>query len=142
MRKRTLGAVLLAGLVISGTGAFTAANDMTGVTGGTNNVAGYGTAVVSGATVTGVHYNVNATDQSKVDSVVFNTTEDLSGKTAQLKLTNSKGAAPTQTSTCTPAAGLLGASNTITCVFKDATLGTPSAVSIASFDGENLTVTQ
>jgi hypothetical protein len=104
---------------------------MTGVTGGTNNVAGYGTAVVTGATVTAVHYNVDTLDQSKVDSIVFTATGDLSAKTMQLGLTNG-GADVAAPNTCTPVYTL---STAITCVFV-----TP--VAISSFDGEKLTVSQ
>ena len=131
MRKRTLGAVVLAGLAVSGAGAFTAANDMTAISGGTTNVAGYGTATVTGATVTAVHYNLTATDQSKVDSIDFTATGNLSTKTALLSLTNG-GSPVVAVNSCT----LVYTTTTlIHCTFV-------AAESLAAFDGEALTVSQ
>ncbi|TAL14439.1 MAG: hypothetical protein EPN99_14290 [Frankiales bacterium] len=82
MRKRTLGVVLLAGLAMSGAGAFTAANDLP-----TTTTAGYGAAAVTGATVTDIAYNVGA-DPSKLTNVVFTSTTDVTGKTATMTLRN------------------------------------------------------
>lgn len=82
MRKRTLGVVLLAGLAMSGAGAFTAANDLP-----TTTTAGYGAAAVTGATVTNIAYNVGS-DPSKLTDVVFTSTTNVTGKTATMTLRN------------------------------------------------------
>ena len=133
MHKRTLGVALLAGLAISGSGAFTASNDMTGVSGGTKNVGGFGTAVVTGATVTNVSYTVDplSADSSDVSAVVFTATENLTGKTAKLTLTKA-GTPITAPNTC---AITFLTTSTITCTFT-----TP--VDFTAFDGESLAVYQ
>ena len=82
MQKRTLGVVLLTGLAMSGAGAFTASNTLPATT-----TAGYGAAAVTGATVTDVAYNVGA-DPSKLTSVVFTSTTDVTGKSATMTLRN------------------------------------------------------
>ena len=88
MRKRTLGVVLLAGLAMSGAGAFTAANDVTAVNSGTSNVAGYGAATVTGATVTAIDYTHDSTDGSLLTQVQFVATGDLVSKDARVTLWN------------------------------------------------------
>jgi hypothetical protein len=127
MRKRTLGAVVLAGLAVSGAGAFTASNTFSN----TSDVAGYGTNTVTGATVTNVHYNVDALDSSKVDSIVFTATEDLTGKSSVLTLF-SGASAVVAPNTC---ANVYTTSTAITCTFT-------SPESIAAFDKVALTVSQ
>lgn len=64
MRKRTLGVVLLAGLAISGSGAFTAANEMSAVEDTDANAAGYGDATVSGGTVLSINYTHDSSDST------------------------------------------------------------------------------
>ena len=79
--------VLLAGVAVAAAGvatsAFTAGNDFTGVD---SNVAGYGQAVVTGATVTGIHYVVDGADGTVVDAVEFTTTTDVTDATSTLTL--------------------------------------------------------
>lgn len=79
--------VLLAGVAVAAAGvatsAFTTSNDFTGVD---NNVAGYGELAVSGATVTNIAYTPDA-DVSKLASVVFTTSNDVSGNAATLGFT-------------------------------------------------------
>lgn len=82
MRKRTLGVVLLTGLALSGAGAFTASNTMSQG----SNVAGYGQATATGATVTDIAYTALATDANKLDSVTVTTSTNITGKTAKLVL--------------------------------------------------------
>ena len=82
MRKRTLGAVLLAGLALSGAGAFTASNSIA------NSTAGYGTGAVSGVTVTDTNYTLSLTDNSKVTAMSFTHADNLVGKTVLLDLKN------------------------------------------------------
>jgi hypothetical protein len=89
MRKRTLGAVLLAGLAMSGAAAFTGSNNMTAAA---TNTAGYGSATASGVTVTDIDFATVANDESKVDSVTFTTSDNLTGKVARLSLRNAAGA--------------------------------------------------
>lgn len=133
MRKSTLGVTLLAGLAVSGGGAFTAANDMSAVTGGTKNVGGFGTATVTGATVTNVSYTVDplTLDNSKVSAIVFTATENLTGKTAKLTLKNA-GENVTAPNTC---AVTFLTTSSITCTFT-------SPVAFSAFDGEALAVYQ
>jgi hypothetical protein len=141
MRKRTLGVVLLAGLAMSGAGAFTASN--AGVSTNGAQALGYGEAVVTGAVVTDVAYNVNTTDASRLTSVVFTSSDNLTGKSAKLALR--LGAAADTQSTCTitytaSATGILGTLgiadgedySTITC---------PTTAKIESFDTVGLLVT-
>jgi len=116
MRKRTLGVVLLAGLAMSGAGAFTASNTMSQ----TSNIAGYGQATVSGATVTDIKYATLATDASKLTQVVFTTSTDLSagvGKTAKMTLRSATGVMGSAYS-CTIGAFALGTGD-ITCATAD-----------------------
>lgn len=82
MRKRTLGVVLLAGLAMSGAGAFTASNTFSNTT----NVAGYGQNTATGATVTDISYAASSTDAQNLASVTFTTSTDMAGKTATLML--------------------------------------------------------
>lgn len=83
MRKRTLGVVLLAGLAMSGAGAFTGSND---VTAAATNTAGYGSVTATGVTVTDVDFTSLSSDESKVDSITFYSSDDVSGKVARLSL--------------------------------------------------------
>lgn len=117
MRKRTLGVVLLAGLAISGGSAFTGSNTMSQ----TSNVAGYGEATATGATVTDIKYTTNATDGTKLASVVFVSSTNLAagvGKTATLVLKNSTGVMGTYSCTI----GAFVTSNDITCLTANAPL--------------------
>src|SRR5689334_10349140 len=79
--------VLLAGVAVAAAGvatsAFTTSNDFSGVD---NNVAGYGQLAVSGATVTNIAYTPDA-DVSKLASVVFTTSNDITGASATMGLT-------------------------------------------------------
>ena len=59
-------ALTFAGLLASGSYAFTAANTVDA------SKAGEGAGTVSGYAVTGVHYNLNASDPATADSVTFN----------------------------------------------------------------------
>ena len=88
MQMRTLGAVLLTGLVVSATGAATASNDDTAIEAANKNVAGYSNATVTGATVTAVDYVQDATNASLIDEVKFVATGDLSTKEASVILWN------------------------------------------------------
>jgi hypothetical protein len=132
MRKRTLGAVLLAGLAVSGTGAFTASNTLPATT-----VAGYGAAAVTGATVTTIQYTPSATDSSKLSQVVFNSSTDVTGKTATMTL-RSSGAQVGSPYTCT-----LGAYALTTMAITCSTGASDAArATFASFDSVALTVVQ
>ena len=129
MRKRTLGVVLLAGLAMSGAGAFTASNTVPAST------AGYGDAVVSGVTVTDIDYNLDAASDS-VSSIDITTTTSIASRNLVLKLMS--GATDVATATnellatnpcvVTPVTGL-GA----TCTFT-------TAVDLEDFDGLAITV--
>lgn len=87
MRKRTLGVVLLAGLAMSGAGAFTGSNAMP--SGSATATAGYGEVTASGVTVTDSKYLLS-TDNSSVDEIRFVVSQgSLSGLTSHVTLTNS-----------------------------------------------------
>ncbi len=124
MRKRTLGVVLLAGLAMSGAGAFTASNTMSQG----SNVAGYGEATATGATVTDIKYTTLTADNSKLSQVVFSSSTDLAagvGKTAKLILKDS-GGLTLGSYDCTIGAFLLS-NNDITC----ATANNPEVAAVA-----------
>lgn len=115
MRKRTLGAVLLAGLAVSGAGAFTASNTMNE----TSNIAGYGQSTATGVTVTDIAYTTVASDATKLASVVFTTSDNLNagvGKTAKLVLQGGSGVLGTYS--CTIGAFVV-TSGSITCNTAD-----------------------
>lgn len=68
-RSRFIGRIatvtMLAGVLVAGTYAYTAANTVP------TSKAGDGSGAVSGYTVSVVHYNLNATSPQNVDSVTF-----------------------------------------------------------------------
>lgn len=84
MRKRTLGVVLLAGLAVSGAGAFTGSNTYNNGTADT--IAGYGESTATGAVVTAISYDASTTDSANLASVTFTTTTDMAGLTASVML--------------------------------------------------------
>jgi uncharacterized spore protein YtfJ len=116
MYKRTLGVVLLAGLAMSGAGAFTASNTMSQ----SSNVAGYGEAAASGATVTDIAYSTVSTDATKLAQVVFKSSTNLAagvGKTAQMVL---KTSTTSKTYTCSIGVwDAVASNNDITCATAD-----------------------
>jgi hypothetical protein len=127
MRKRTLGAVLLAGLALSGAGAFTASNTIA------DSTAGYGTAAVSGVTVTDTNYTLSLTDNSKVTAMSFTHADNLVGKTVLLELKSAGADIAGDGNTCVAGTGT--ALGKTVCTFT-------SAVSMTAFDGFALTVHQ
>lgn len=132
MRKRTLGVVLVAGLAMSGAGAFTGSNTFSG----TPDTAGYGSVTATGVTVSNVKYNTSATDASQLASVVFTVVENVTlGHTATMTLRNTADGVFSTTS-CGAAAALdtanLALGYSITCDNGD--------TSYASFESVGLTV--
>ena len=123
MRKsaKFLTTLAVAGLVAASGSAYTAAN-----TGVDDAYVGYDSNSVSGVTVTNVAYNVDAADASKLSSIVFTETQDVSsGYDAVLTI---NGPTSTQVAcTATYAAG----TGTITC---------PTTASVASVTSVALTV--
>jgi hypothetical protein len=63
--RRLAAVTTLAGVLVAGTYAYTAANTVP------DSQAGDGSGAVTGFTVTAVHYNLNATNLQNVDSVTF-----------------------------------------------------------------------
>jgi hypothetical protein len=103
----------LAAVAVTGS-AFTASNDVTGVT---HNVAGYGEVTATGATVTDISYVPQASDNTYLSQVIFSTSTDVTAQTATLTLKNgstplSVGAASAKFVTC-PVTG--SGPYTITC---------------------------
>ena len=82
-KKLIVAGGALAGLALVSGGAFTASNTMPA-----GDVQGYGQVVSTGATVTSMTTNTVSGDASKVASVVFSTTTDVTGKTVKLTLKN------------------------------------------------------
>jgi hypothetical protein len=124
--------VLLVGVAVAGaavtTSAFTAGNTLSPP----DNFAGYGDAVVSGTTVNNIRYNPSGSDPSRLASVVFTSTQDITNTAATMNLTNGGTTVGGTTSTCVVGSFSAGA-QPITC-----TLGT--AVLFTAFDGIGLTV--
>ena len=112
MRKRTLGVVLLAGLAMSGAGAFTASNTVTAIDGGTANVGGYAEATVSGATVTAINYVQDPLNASLMDTVEFWATGDLVGKDASVRLLDTASGTPSSVGNYSCDTGTTAASGT------------------------------
>ena len=127
MRKSRL---LFAGVAVAaaavGTSAFTASNTLD------DSVAGYDEATVSGATVTSIEYVLDGTDKSLIDSVDFETTENVFGKTAILQLQEANGDPVGSPITCT-----VSAFTTVTPI----SCPTPNRP-IVDFDGIGLTIVQ
>ena len=106
-----LTGVAVAGAAVVGS-AFTAGNNMPTTSG---LVAGYGEVTVSGATVTDIDYTP-ASDNTKVASVTFTTTTDVSSQTSTLTL--KMGANPIHAAySCTESA--YTTSMTLTCATTD-----------------------
>ena len=79
-------AVLLAASLAGGSYALTAANTVP------ESKAGDGEGVVSGYTASAIHYNLNATDPSKADSVAFTLdTAPAAGGTVKVEVDNGSG---------------------------------------------------
>src|SRR5947209_19308599 len=106
MRKSRLVLVGVAVAAAAATGtAFTAGNTFSQ----TNDIAGYGESTVTGATVSTIHYTLDPLDGTKIASVVFITTQDLTGGSASVVLKKSDDTAldtdtcsiVTTTTTCT-----------------------------------------
>jgi hypothetical protein len=132
MRKTTklvaVAAAVAAEIALVGTSsAFTDSNTVP------DSTAGYGTAHVTGITVSAVHYVQNASDASLLDTVIFDTSDDITTVPQTSTLTLEFSAGSPQIFSCSNAAGVLPADpNTITC----AVTGT----AIASVTGTDLTV--
>ena len=128
MRKITklVAAAGFAGLVAVGGEAFTSSNTVP------DSVAGYGQGTVSGATITNIAYSSLGTDASKLASVVFTSSTDVTGRTATmtLRLGNAVVGSPYS---C--ALGSYSTTMTITC----ATADNPD---YTAFDTTGLTVVQ
>jgi len=129
MRKSTklVAALAIAGVVAAGGSAFTASNTMSQ----TSNFAGYGQATATGATITDISYTPLSTDASKLSSVVFASSTDVTGKTAKLTLKLAGSVVGTPYS-CT-----LGAFTTT----MDITCATADNPNFTAFDSTGITIT-
>lgn len=98
--------LLLAGLGITAvavTGsAFTAANVVP------TSIAGYGQGAVTGATVTDIDYTALSSNNTFLDTVTFNSSTNVNGKTATLTL--KQGTSVVGTFTCDTTTSVYGAS--------------------------------
>jgi hypothetical protein len=121
--------VLLAGVAVAAAGvatsAFTASNTVP------DSVAGYDAAAVSGATITKIQYVLDGADKSLIDSIDFEATENVFGKTAILQLKQ----------------GATAVGSPITCTVSAFTTVTPISCptpdqAIADFNSIGLTVVQ
>jgi hypothetical protein len=102
-----LTAVGISAAAVTGS-AFTAANVVP------DTVAGYGEGQVTGATVTDIDYTPYATDNTDLDTVVFQSSTDVTGKTATLTLKNGTTPVGSSPYTCTLGAYAAGTMD-ITC---------------------------
>jgi hypothetical protein len=129
--------VLLAGVAVAAaaaaTSAFTAGNTVQ------DSVAGYGSALVTGATTAHINYQLNSTDKSVVDGIVFDLNENFDdavaneGLEAWLQLQDDQGDPVGTPVQCTFAAF----ASAVTPVSCDIT-----GTAITSFDGVALTVAE
>lgn len=130
MRKsvKLITALSVAGLATAAGSAFTASNTLPA-----GGVSGYGESVATGATITAVNDTLLSTDHSKLASVVFTSSTDVTGKTVSMTLKNGStalgGGNPYACSLGTYTAG----SMTITCATADNPL-------LSAFDTTGLTV--
>jgi hypothetical protein len=130
-----LSRVLIAGAAVAAavatTSAFTASNDNSALQ-ASNLKAGYGEVTVTGVTVTEVTYNPLLADRSKLESVVFTATGDVSAQKAYLTLKKVTNGVPADivSTNCTMVAST---NTTITCP-------TASHPAIESFNTVGLTV--
>jgi hypothetical protein len=80
-KRRVVGAMVFVGLVMTATYALTASNTVAA------SKAGDGSGTVSGYAISGVHYNLNATNPSTIDSVQFNLdSTPVAGSTVRAQL--------------------------------------------------------
>jgi len=126
MSTRVFGAVVVAGLVAAGGTAFTASNTLPA-----GGVSGYGQSVATGATVTDIAVTTLSTDASKLASVAFTSSTDVTGKTVKMTLKSGSSVVGSPY-TCTLGAYSAG-SMTITCATADNPL-------LNSYDTTGLTV--
>jgi hypothetical protein len=125
MRRSHLLVVGLGMTAAAATGsAFTAANSLPA------SVAGYGQATITGATVTDIDYVPYSLDNTDVETVIFQSSTDVTGKTASLTLKS--GTTVVGTFSCT--LGAFATSMDITC---DTSVAHPD---FSSFDTVGLTV--
>ena len=116
MRKSTkfLTALAVGGLALAGGSAFTASNTMPA-----GSVAGYGQTVATGATITKISDTLLPSDNSKLDSVTFTSSTDVTGKAVSMTLKNGTTVVGNYNGTaCTLGAYATG-SMTITCTTAD-----------------------
>lgn len=85
MRKsvKIISALSVAGLAVAAGSAFTASNTLPD-----GGVSGYGQSVATGATITTISKTLLSTDNSKLASVVFTSSTDVTGKTVSMTLKN------------------------------------------------------
>jgi hypothetical protein len=127
MSTKLLGGVVAAGLVAATGSAYTASNNVP------TSVAGYGENTVTGASVSTIAYSTLSTDTSKLASVSFTSTTDVTGKTATMTL-RSGGAVVGSPYTC-DTTGTYTTSMVVTCA-------TPDNPTLASFTTTGLSVVQ
>ena len=135
--------VLLAGVAVAAaadaTSAFTASN--TNTVAGADRKAGYGEVVVSGVEVTNTTYTPLAADASKLSTVVFTVTGDVSGQNAILTLKEA-GTPVTVVGSYPCSTPVFGTTtSTITCSVDTAAAPSVANPDFEAFDTVGLTVT-
>jgi len=88
-KLKIIGAVATAAALAAGGSAFTDSNTMP-----TDQNVGYGSVVVSGATVDHIDYNINANDVSKLDGVTIWLTGDYTASTVTVQWNNANSSTP------------------------------------------------
>jgi hypothetical protein len=123
---KLITALSVVGLAAAAGSAFTASNTLPA-----GGVSGYGESVATGATITAVSDTLLPTDNSKLASVVFTSSTDVTGKTVSMTLKNGTTVVGSPY-TCALGAYAAG-SMTITCATADNPL-------LNAFDTTGLTV--
>ena len=133
---KIISALSVAGLALAAGSAFTTSNDFTGV----SLVSGYGQVVATGATITAVSDTLLSTDHSKLDSVVFTSSTDVTGKTVSMTLKNGTSVVGNYTcNTTTPTTAWASGTMQFTCSTATSINGTTTPL-LSDFDTTGLTV--
>ena len=122
---KVISALSVAGLAVAAGSAFTASNTLPA-----GGVSGYGQSVSTGATITTISKTLLSSDNSKLASVVFTSSTDVTGKTVSMTLKSGAGVVGVPY-TC--ALGTYDTTMTITCATADNPL-------MSAFDTIGLTV--
>lgn len=126
---KVISALSVAGLAVVAGSAFTASNSLPA-----GGVSGYGESVASGAEISKIENTALSTDNSKLASVTFTSSTDVTGKTATMTL--KLGTAPVGD----PYSCILGAFSTTSNSMTITCATTPTNPAFSTFNTTGLTV--